>query len=86
MLFLCAGIATSLKVLFSDADCQGVPSAQPTLVLERNEVIAMINLLERLSKSIELVRVMSAQILSGDEGLPATHKVGSIQSLTHPPF
>ena len=48
-----AGIATSLKVLFSADDCSGALSGQP-LQLERNEVIAMLNLLERLSASIEV--------------------------------
>jgi len=48
-----AGIATSLKVLFSADDCSGNPANGPQLVLERNEVIALVNLLERLSNSIE---------------------------------
>ena len=47
------GIATSLKVLFSADDCSGNPANGPQLVLERNEVIALLNLLERLSNSIE---------------------------------
>ena len=47
-----AGIATSLKVLFSADDCSGHP-ANAQLALERNEVIALLNLLERLSNSIE---------------------------------
>ena len=49
-----AGIATSLKVLFSADDCSGNPANGPQLVLERNEVIALLNLLERLSNSIEV--------------------------------
>jgi len=48
-----AGITTSLKVLFSADDCSGNPANGPQLVLERNEVIALVNLLERLSNSIE---------------------------------
>lgn len=32
------------------------------LHLERNEVIALVNLLERLSKSIEVVRTMSLRL------------------------
>ena len=50
-----AGIATSLKVLFSADDCSGHP-ANAQLALERNEVIALLNLLERLSNSIEARR------------------------------
>lgn len=34
----------------------------PHLHLERNEVIALVNLLERLSKSIEVVRTMSLHL------------------------
>ena len=45
---------TSLKVLFSADDCSGNPANGPQLVLERNEVIALLNLLERLSTSIEV--------------------------------
>ena len=53
---MCAqGIATSLKVLFSADDCSGHP-ANAQLALERNEVIALLNLLERLSNSIEARR------------------------------
>ena len=57
-----AGIATSLKILFSQEDCDNSTSTVPHLHLERNEVIALVNLLERLSKSIEVVRTMSLQL------------------------
>lgn len=75
----CAGIATSLKVLFSADDCGGVGSGQ-ALQLERNEVIAMLNLLERLSASIEVVREMSMQLVDA-----AKHPrgLGAIEDMTH---
>ena len=57
-----AGIATSLKILFSQEDCSDSISSVPHLHLERNEVIALVNLLERLSKSIEVVRTMSLHL------------------------
>ena len=56
-----AGIATSLRILFTPTDCvQLVPAqGEPQLQLERNELIALLNLLERLSRSIEVVQQMS---------------------------
>ena len=56
----------------------GVPALNSQLSLERNEVIALINLLERLSNSIEIVRVMSAQLLGN-----ASPSLGSIEEVTH---
>lgn len=47
-----------------------------SVILERNEVIALVNLLERLSKSIEIVRDMSSQLTSGSKA----H--GSVQQMT----
>lgn len=85
------GIATSLKVLFSTEDCagngngngigaaHGKGNSLPPLVLERNEVIALVNLLERLSASVEIVRSLSLQLADGHvhpQGL------GAIQDLT----
>ena len=35
-----AGIATSLKVLFSAEDCSGAAAREPQLRLERNEVLS----------------------------------------------
>ncbi len=52
-------MATALKVLFSSSDCSGALPTSPvmsTLALERNEVIALVNLLERFSASIEYYR------------------------------
>lgn len=57
------GVATSLKILFSSEACTGDASGDDTtLVLERNEVIALINLLERLSASVETVRSLSLRL------------------------
>lgn len=72
------GIATSLKILFSSDDCTGQLPPVMQLSFERNEVIALINLLERLSKSIEIVRVLSAQLLGG-----SSPSLGSIQEVTN---
>ena len=74
----CAGIATSLKILFTADECvqSAPPTQQPQLQLERNEVIALMNLLERLSNSIEVVRVMSAE-----QGSSA-HPAGSVGGLS----
>ncbi|KAK9810482.1 hypothetical protein WJX72_011392 [[Myrmecia] bisecta] len=75
------GIATSLKVLFSSDDCTGLPTNEPRLTLERNEVIALINLLERLSQSIEVVRKMSLQL---DDNLSKHPEgLGAITEVTH---
>lgn len=59
-----AGLATALKVLFHEDDCDDMdPNAKTSkLILERNEVIALVNLLERLSQSVETYRVMSIML------------------------
>ena len=75
--FHAAGIATSLKILFSTEDCSS-PGSNSNLHLERNEVIALVNLLERLSKSIEVVRTISLQIADAQhhpQGLGAIQEV-----------
>lgn len=78
-----AGIATSLKVLFAAEDCE-LGSEQPQRVqLERNEVIAMLNLLERLSASIEVVREMSLQLAEGGWEQQHPQGLGAIQDVTH---
>ena len=43
----------------------GAPSPKP-LVLERNEVVALVNLFERLSRSMNIVREMQARLDSGE--------------------
>lgn len=70
-----AGIATSLKILFTSESCSAHPGPQPPLELERNEVIALLNLLERLAKSIEIVRKMSAQLSSSHASLGAVEEI-----------
>lgn len=76
-----AGIATSLKVLFTSESCDGAAHGHPQLELERNEVIALLNLLERLSKSIEIVRTMSAQLTNSS---PPSH--GAVEEITKHPL
>jgi hypothetical protein len=61
------GIATALKVLFSEQEAAAGSDASPAaslaaLKLERNEVIALVNLLERLSKSIQIYWSLSQQL------------------------
>jgi ERO1-like protein alpha len=57
------GIATALKVLFSEQEAPGGgDAAVAALKLERNEVIALVNLLERLSKSIQIYWSLSQQL------------------------
>lgn len=74
------GIATSLKILFSTEDCSGGGDGKlPPLVLERNEAIALINLLERLATSVEVVRSLSLQLI-GEKSHP--QGLGAIQDLT----
>ncbi|PNW70516.1 hypothetical protein CHLRE_17g723150v5 [Chlamydomonas reinhardtii] len=75
------GVATALKVLFSSSDCNNTLPTSPalsTLALERNEVIALVNLLERFSASIEYYRQLSAelQVAEGAEGAPLPVAVG----------
>lgn len=61
-----AGVATALKILFSSSDCSGELPAehQPFahLHLERNEVIALVNLLERFAASITYYQRLSSQL------------------------
>lgn len=78
------GIATSLKILF-DSSSYGTKDNEASLLMERNEVIALINLLERLSKSIEVVRSMSLQLLNDTS---SRSSLGAIESLasTQPLF
>eukprot|EP00873_Tetraselmis_striata_P016280 jgi/Tetstr1/436544/TSEL_002699.t1 len=51
------GVAAAFKILFSVEDCMGA-GGTGELVLERNEIIALINLLAQFSSSIEAVRTM----------------------------
>ncbi|KAG2497377.1 hypothetical protein HYH03_004535 [Edaphochlamys debaryana] len=73
------GVATALKVLFSSSDCEGALPTAPalsTLALERNEVIALVNLLERFSNSIEYYRVLSAELQAAEGAEKAPLAVG----------
>lgn len=81
------GIATALKILFASNDCgpAGGPSStlppsqqQPQqhpppddLTLERNEAIALINLLARFSNSLHKYREMSAALAAKGKGAAA---------------
>lgn len=77
-----AGIATSLKIVFSAEDCGGnKPEGGPTLQLERNEVIALFNLMERLSHSIEAVRRLSHMLSEGVVSEPVPQPAGPHPSL-----
>jgi ERO1-like protein alpha len=65
---LSAGVATALKILFSSRDCSGelphtsqLPFGQD-LVLERNEVIALVNLLGRFSHSLDTYHRLTAEL------------------------
>ncbi|OAY25179.1 endoplasmic reticulum oxidoreductin-1 [Manihot esculenta] len=53
------GLGTALKILFSD---NGWDHLGQTLQLQRNEVIALMNLLNRLSESVKLVHEMGSAL------------------------
>ena len=64
------GVATALKVLFASNSCFE-PTLQPSemlqaLRLERNEVIALVNLLAKLAQSVAAYRSLSGDLLSTD--------------------
>jgi ERO1-like protein alpha len=64
------GVATALKVLFAESSCLA-PSLPPSemlaaLKLERNEAIALINLLSKLSQSVAAYRSLSEAALASD--------------------
>ncbi|KAF8030971.1 hypothetical protein BT93_D0226 [Corymbia citriodora subsp. variegata] len=64
------GLGTALKILFS---VDGQENLHQTLQLQRNEVIALMNLLNRLSESVKLVHETG---LSAEKiGLTSEHKV-----------
>ncbi|KAI3432253.1 hypothetical protein D9Q98_003814 [Chlorella vulgaris] len=72
------GIATSLKILFSTEDCSGA-AGDKGLRLERNEVIALFNTLERLAAAVEVVRELSLQLSNGGKHPSG---LGAIQDVT----
>lgn len=71
------GLGTALKILFS-VDGQKHPT--PPLQLQRNEVIALMNLLNRLSESINFVREMSPNVEKTMERLVSDHPSSLISS------
>lgn len=79
------GIATSLKILFSTDDCGGHQGDVTALTLERNELIALINLLERLATSVEIVRTLSLE-LAAEQGHGQVPSFGAIEDVTHQPL
>jgi hypothetical protein len=75
-----SGVATALKILFATHDCDapapGAAAASPPvapddLSLERNEAIALINLLARFSNSLHLHRELSARLAAESGAAPA---------------
>ncbi|KAI3457573.1 hypothetical protein Pfo_014236 [Paulownia fortunei] len=59
------GLGTALKILFSVHD-ENIPNQ--LLQLQRNEVIALVNLLNRLSESVKLVREIGPSVVKTMEG------------------
>ena len=68
-------------MLFHEEDCASGAGAKPELVLERNEVIALVNLVERLSKAVDIVRRISLDLLERGDSAPHP-TLGAIESLT----
>ncbi|PHU10701.1 Endoplasmic reticulum oxidoreductin-2 [Capsicum chinense] len=75
------GLGTALKILFS---VDGESRHDQHLQLQRNEVIALVNLLNQLSESIELVQEMSPTFEKSTKGLslqPAAKLISSWKRL-----
>nr|GLL30157.1 endoplasmic reticulum oxidoreductin-1-like [Ipomoea trifida] len=67
------GLGTALKILFS---VNGQEKLGQSLHLQRNEVIALINLLNRLSESVKLVHQMGPSLVKMAGGqLPSVSKL-----------
>jgi ERO1-like protein alpha len=64
------GVASSLKVLLADGGGRGGAGAgdmaQPALTLERNEAVALVNLADRLARSVEIVGRLQARLDAGE--------------------
>ncbi|VFQ61891.1 unnamed protein product [Cuscuta campestris] len=71
------GLGTALKILFS-VDGQKHPT--PPLQLQRNEVIALMNLLNRLSESINFLHEMSPNVEKTMERLVSHHPTSVMSS------
>lgn len=70
-----AGIATSLKVLFEE---------DSTVEFDRNEVIALVNLLGRLSESVDTIRRLSVELRAQEKAQDQKvgDEYGAIKGLT----
>ncbi|KAA8514902.1 hypothetical protein F0562_018081 [Nyssa sinensis] len=62
------GLGTALKILFSVDGDESHESLRQTLQLQRNEVIALMNLLNRLSESVKFVHEMGPSVETIMEG------------------
>ncbi|WVZ01202.1 hypothetical protein V8G54_027271 [Vigna mungo] len=65
------GLGTALKILFS---VDGQDNSSQTLQLQRNEVIALMNLLNRLSESVKFVHEVGPAADGVMEGHVSAHK------------
>ncbi|XP_062014511.1 endoplasmic reticulum oxidoreductin-1-like [Rosa rugosa] len=76
------GLGTALKILFS---VDGKNNQDQPLQLQRNEVIALVNLLNRLSESVEIVRQSGDSIRKVAEGgrviEPSIQTISTLQRL-----
>ena len=59
------------------------PPLAPGLVLERNELIALVNLLHKLAGAVETVRTLSLQLAEGGAGAQAGEGLGAIEQVVH---
>ncbi|XP_043700679.1 endoplasmic reticulum oxidoreductin-1-like isoform X1 [Telopea speciosissima] len=62
------GLGTALKILFS---VDGENQTNQPLQLQRNEVIALVNLLNRLSESVKMMGPTIEKIMEGQVSMPA---------------
>ncbi|KNA06491.1 hypothetical protein SOVF_180620 isoform B [Spinacia oleracea] len=74
------GLGTALKTLLS---VEGNNHLNQPLQLQRNEVIALLNLLNRLSESVKLVHEMAPSVdkIVGQVSGPPSQKVGTLQRI-----
>ena len=67
------GVATALKVLVADAEAgvvEGGGPPRPPLTLERNEAVALVNLFDRLARSVRTVAAFEARLEAGEVPAP----------------
>lgn len=76
------GLASALKILFAEEDV----SAPGALKLQRNEVIALFNTLERFSKSVMITRDFLRERYEGDyvEGDAGALELSAVSGVVHP--